>query len=124
MPIFIMNISFIAGFATGADLLLLPTRSSPLQESELHAPQQGRFACAYSPLFDPESAGGRVIHILKTESWRACNLTAFTHSLTGPSGHPFASCHEGPGFIPGGGGGTYVKPGFSYLCETRILLLM
>jgi hypothetical protein len=35
--------------------------------------------------------------------WRACNLTAFTHSLTGPVGHPFASRHEGPGFNPWGG---------------------
>ncbi len=32
--------------------------------------------------------------------WRACNLTAFTHSLTGPLGQPFASCHEGPRFNP------------------------
>ncbi len=30
--------------------------------------------------------------------WRACNLIAFTHCLTGPVGQPFASCHEGPGF--------------------------
>ncbi len=43
--------------------------------------------------------------------WRACNLTAFIHSLTGPVGQPFASCYEGPGFNPQGG--TYVKPGFS-----------
>jgi hypothetical protein len=34
--------------------------------------------------------------------WRACNLTAFIHSLTGPVGHPFASHHEGPGFNPRG----------------------
>ncbi len=45
--------------------------------------------------------------------WRACNLTAYTHSLTGPVGQPFASRHEGPGFNPQGG--TYVKPGFSCL---------
>jgi hypothetical protein len=44
--------------------------------------------------------------------WRACNLTAFMHSLTAPAGHPFASHHEGPGFNPQG-----------YLCETEILLL-
>jgi hypothetical protein len=43
--------------------------------------------------------------------WRACNLTAFMHSLTGPLGHPFASRHKGLGFNPQGG--TYVKPGFS-----------
>jgi hypothetical protein len=43
--------------------------------------------------------------------WRACNLTALTHSLTGPVGQPFASCHEGPRFNPQGG--TYVKLGFS-----------
>jgi hypothetical protein len=42
--------------------------------------------------------------------WRACNLTAFIHSSTGPVVHPFASCHEGPRFKPKGG--TYVKPGF------------
>jgi hypothetical protein len=47
--------------------------------------------------------------------WRACNLTAFIHSLTGPMGQPFASRHEGPGFNPRGGGG--------YRCETVILLL-
>jgi hypothetical protein len=43
--------------------------------------------------------------------WRACNLTAFTHSSTGPVAHPSASPHEGPGFNPQGD--TYVKPGFS-----------
>ncbi len=43
--------------------------------------------------------------------WRACNLTAFIHSLIGPVGQPFASHHEGPGFNPKGG--TYVKPGYS-----------
>jgi hypothetical protein len=32
--------------------------------------------------------------------WRACNLTAFIHSSTGPVVQPFASCHEGPGFNP------------------------
>jgi hypothetical protein len=42
---------------------------------------------------------------------RACNLTAFTHSSTGPVVHPFASRHEGPGINPQEG--TYVKPGFS-----------
>jgi hypothetical protein len=42
---------------------------------------------------------------------RACNLTSFSPSLTGPVDYPFASRHKGPGFkIPGG---TYVKPGFS-----------
>jgi hypothetical protein len=45
--------------------------------------------------------------------WRACNLTVFTQSSTGPVVHPFASRHEGPGFNPQGG----------YLCETGILLL-
>ncbi len=44
--------------------------------------------------------------------WRACNLTVFRYSSTGPVVHMFASCHEGPGFNPQGG--TYVKPGFSY----------
>ncbi len=43
--------------------------------------------------------------------WRACNLTAFTHSSTGQVVHPFASHHEGPKFNPQGG--TYVKLGFS-----------
>jgi hypothetical protein len=36
-----------------------------------------------------------------------------TKSSTGPVVHPFAFCHEGPGFNPQGG----------YLCETGILLL-
>ncbi len=43
--------------------------------------------------------------------WRACNLTAFKHSSTGPVVHPFASHHEGPRFNPQGG--TYVKLVFS-----------
>ncbi len=43
--------------------------------------------------------------------WRACNLAAFMHSLTGPVDQPFASRHEGPRFYPQGG--TYVKLGFS-----------
>ncbi len=38
--------------------------------------------------------------------WRSCNLTAFTHCLTGPVVHLFASRHEG-----------------GYLCKTGILLL-
>ncbi len=44
---------------------------------------------------------------------RACNLTAFIHSSTGPVVPPFASHHEGPEFNPQG----------RYLCETEILLL-
>jgi hypothetical protein len=47
----------------------------------------------------------------KKRLWRACNLTSFIHSSTGPVVHPFASRQEGPGFNPQGG--TYVKPGFS-----------
>jgi hypothetical protein len=39
----------------------------------------------------------------KSNLWRACNLTAFTHSSTGPVVHLFASRHKGPGFIPQGG---------------------
>ncbi len=34
--------------------------------------------------------------------WRACDLTAFIHSSTGPVVHPFAFRHEGPGFNPQG----------------------
>ncbi len=41
---------------------------------------------------------------------RACNLTAFIHSSTGPVVQPFASCHRDPGSFPRGGG---------HLCETR-----
>jgi hypothetical protein len=60
-----------------------------------------------------------ILHMLKLRSvlckntgmWRACNLTAFTHNLTGPVGQPFASRYEEPGFNPQGG--TYVKLGFS-----------
>jgi hypothetical protein len=44
--------------------------------------------------------------------WRACNPTAFIHSLTGPVGQPFASHNEGPRF--NALGGTYVKRGFSF----------
>jgi hypothetical protein len=43
----------------------------------------------------------------------ACNLTAFTHSLTGPVGQPFASRHEGPKFNTQRG----------HLCGTGIFLL-
>ncbi len=43
--------------------------------------------------------------------WRACNLTAFIHSSTGPVVHPFTSRHDGTGFNPQGG--TFVKPGLS-----------
>jgi hypothetical protein len=50
---------------------------------------------------------------------RACNHTAFTHSLTGPVGQTFASRHEGPGFNPKGD--TYVKPGF--FCESCLATL-
>jgi hypothetical protein len=50
-------------------------------------------------------------HNKKMNMWRACNLTAFIHSSTGPVIHPFASRHEGPGFNPQGG--TYLKPRFS-----------
>ncbi len=42
---------------------------------------------------------------------RACNLTSFSPSLTGPVDYPFASRHKGPWFKTPGG--TYVKPGFS-----------
>ncbi len=51
--------------------------------------------------------------------WRACNLSVFTHSSTGPVVHPFASCHEGPGLNPQWG--TYVKPGFMSWTVTRPL---
>ncbi len=34
--------------------------------------------------------------------WRACNLTAFIHSLTGPVVQPFASVMRNPGSIPRG----------------------
>jgi hypothetical protein len=43
--------------------------------------------------------------------WRACNLTAFIHSFTGPMVHLFASHHERPGVSPQGS--TYVKPEYS-----------
>jgi hypothetical protein len=35
--------------------------------------------------------------------WRACNLTSFIHSSTGPMVKLFASRHEGPRFNPQGG---------------------
>jgi hypothetical protein len=40
--------------------------------------------------------------VLGRALWRACNLTAFIHSLTGPVRQPFASRHEGPEFNPHG----------------------
>jgi hypothetical protein len=39
---------------------------------------------------------------------RACSLTAYIHSSTGPVVHPFDSHYEGPRFNPQGD--TYVKP--------------
>jgi hypothetical protein len=48
---------------------------------------------------------------------RAYSLTAFTHSLTGPVGQPFASHYDGPGLNPQGG--NYVKLGFSPLALSR-----
>jgi hypothetical protein len=45
--------------------------------------------------------------------WRACNLTVFTHSLTGPVGQPVCSLSWG----------TRVQSPGGYLCETGILLL-
>ncbi len=46
--------------------------------------------------------------------WRACNLTAFSPSLTGPVDYLFASRHKRPRLKSPGG----------YLCETGILLLV
>jgi hypothetical protein len=44
-----------------------------------------------------------IVHDIKIVIlWRACILTAFIHSSTGPVVHPFASRHEGPGFNPQG----------------------
>jgi hypothetical protein len=64
-------------------------------------------------IFDSVCFSGFFMNNFKV--WRACNLTAFIHSSTGSVVYPFASCHEGPRFIPQGGGGylQYVKPGFS-----------
>ncbi len=45
--------------------------------------------------------------------WRACNLTTFIHSSTGPVVHPFASRQ-----------GTWVQYLGGYLNETGILLLV
>jgi hypothetical protein len=44
---------------------------------------------------------------------------AFILSSTGPVVHPFASCHEGPGFNPQRG--TNVKQGFSCLALSRYI---
>ncbi len=51
--------------------------------------------------------------LTKFALWRACNLTTFRHSSTGPVVHPFASRHEGSRFNPQEG----------YLIETEILPL-
>ncbi len=63
----------------------------------------------YLNIYFKTAASLRTIHMLLM--WRACNLTAFIHSSSGPVVHPFVSHHEGPGFNPYGG--TFVKPGFS-----------
>ncbi len=51
--------------------------------------------------------------------WRACNLTAFTHSSTGPVVTPLLPVMRDPGSIPRGG--TYVKPGFLLLALSRYI---
>ncbi len=40
--------------------------------------------------------------------WRACNLTAFIHSHTGPVGQPLLPVMRAPGSIPRGGDATHL----------------
>jgi hypothetical protein len=77
----------------------------PLDVTQLSCPG---FTLAAGP---PSSFITDIVGCWGAALWRACILTAFIHSSTGPVVHPFASHHEAPGFNPQGG--TYVKPGFS-----------
>jgi hypothetical protein len=79
----------------------------PLDRTQLFCPG---FTLAAGP---PSSFTTDIVICWGRALWRAWNLTAFTHSSTGPVVHPFASCHEEHGFNPQGG--TDVKLGFS--CE-------
>ncbi len=53
-----------------------------------------------------------IVGCWRGDLWKACNLTAFIHSSTGPVVHPFDSRHE-----------DWVQSQGGYLCETRIFLL-
>ncbi len=77
----------------------------PLDLTQLFCPG---FTLAAGP---PSSFTTDIVSYWRGALWRACNLTAVTHSSTGSVVHPFASHHEGPGFNPQRG--TYVKLGFS-----------
>ncbi len=77
----------------------------PLDLTQLFCPG---FTLAAGP---PSSFTTIIVNCWGGALWRACNLTAFKHSSTGPVVHQFDSRHEGPRFNPQGG--TYVKTGFA-----------
>ncbi len=72
-----------ASLGGSADIVIITTWSHTAFLSQFHA------RCRSSFLFHSDMGGAL---------WRACNLTAFIHSSTGPVVHLFASRHEGPGF--------------------------
>ncbi len=68
----------------------------PLDLTQLHCPG---FTLAAGP---PSVFTTNIVGCWKGALWKACNLTAFIHSSTGPVVHPFDSRHEGLGSIPRG----------------------
>ncbi len=80
----------------------------PLDLTQLFCPG---FTLAAGP---PSGFTANIISCWGGSLWSACNLTAFTHSLTGPVGQPLLPVMRDPGSIPMGG----------YLCETGILLIV
>ncbi len=67
---------------------------NPLDLTQLFCPG---FTLAAGPPFDITTD---IVSCWGGALWRACNLTAFTHSSTGPVIHLLASRHEGPRFNP------------------------
>ncbi len=91
-----------AGFVLGhhADNVIIP-----LDLTQLFCPD---FTLAVGP---PSGFTTDIVNCWGGALYRACNLTAFTHSLTGPVCQPSASRHEGPGFNPQRG--AFVKQVFT-----------
>jgi hypothetical protein len=86
------------------------TRPSYHNPTWSHTALLSRFTLAAGP---PSGFTTNIVGCWGGALWSACNLTAFTHSSTGPVVHPFASRQEGPSINPQGG----------YSCETGILML-
>ncbi len=77
----------------------------PLDLTQLFCPS---FMLAAGP---PSGFTANIVGCWGRALWRACNLTAFMHSSTGPVAHPFASSHDRPGINPQRC--TYMKLWFS-----------